>query len=251
MVKGAHVPMAATTDQQWHPLMQTKMGFNYESSFSTTNASMFKQSHVDEPLNQNLYAYFRNYEDPRNKDLSLSSNPDMVSTQKPHTGTTRGFFDAWSNTVSEENMANSSNMCSVSSNGRLSPSSSLTLSMGGGGNSIGEEIGQIQMGLGLIGRDQNNDNSTKSHLSNWLTPTSSIAPTPGGPLAEVLRPSTTSNHSSPILGDSSNSPAIMVSSPSGVLQRTIPSLSDSSANSSNSNLSSSGVNPEMALLWLN
>ena len=253
MVKGAHVPRA-TYDQQWYPMMETKMGFTSGNSFSNTNAPVFKQRYAEEPLNLNLYECFRNYEDSRNKDCALSFNSDMVSTQKPDTGTTRGFIDAWSNSITQENIANSSTMCSVSPNGRLSPSS-LTLSVGGG-NSIGEEMGKFPMGLGLFGRDQSNDNGTKSHLTNWLTPASSVASTPGGPLAEVLRPSiagAASNSSSPIAGngDLGSSPVTMVSSPSGVLQRTLPSLSDSSGNSNSSTIGSSAVNPEMALLWLN
>ncbi|XP_030937083.1 growth-regulating factor 7 isoform X2 [Quercus lobata] len=253
MVKGAHVP-TATYDQQWYPMMETKMGFTSGNSFSNTNAPVFKQRYAEGPLNLNLYECFRNYEDSRNKDCALSFNSDMVSTQKPDTGATRGFIDAWSNSITQENIANSSAMCSVSPNGRLSPSS-LTLSVGGG-NSIGEEMGKFPMGLGLFGRDQSNDNGTKSHLTNWLTPASSVASTPGGPLAEVLRPSiagAASNSSSPIAGngDLGSSPVTMVSSPSGVLQRTLPSLSDSSGNSSSSTIVSSAVNPEMALLWLN
>lgn len=185
----------------------------------------------------------------------------MISTQEPHTGTTRGFIDAWSNAVTEENIANSSTLCSVSSNG-LSPSS-LTLSVGGR-NSIDEEMGQLQMGSGVIERDRNNESGSKSDLSSWYTPASSVAaPAPGGPLAEVLRPSmvaiateAASNVSSPTpgngdsRGDSSRSHATVVSSPSGVLQKTFASLSDSSGNSS-PNLGSSRATPEIAMLWLN
>ncbi|KAF3950295.1 hypothetical protein CMV_023932 [Castanea mollissima] len=254
MVKGAYVP-TATSDQQWYPMMETKVGFTSGNSFPNTNAPVFKQRYAEEPLNLNLYECFRNYEHSRNKDCTLSFNSDMVSTQKPDTGTTRGFIDAWSNSITQENIANSSTMCTVSPNGRRLSPSSLTLSVGGG-NSIGEEMGKFPMGLGLFGRDQSNDNGTKSHLTNWLTPASSVSSTPGGPLAEVLRPSiagAASNSSSPTAGngDSGSSPVTMASSPSGVLQRTLPSLSDSSGNSSSSTIGSSAVNPEMALLWLN
>ncbi|KAG7965353.1 hypothetical protein I3843_09G218900 [Carya illinoinensis] len=108
----------------------------------------------------------------------------MISTREPHTGTIRGFIDAWSEAVIEENIANSSTSCSISSNGLL-----LTLSMGGS-NSIDKEMGQLQMGSGLIGRNRNNESGSKSDISSWYTPASSIsAPTPGGPLAEVLMPS--------------------------------------------------------------
>lgn len=255
MLKGEPVPMD-TTVQQWYNMMQTKMEFTYGSSFCNANDSAFKQNYSEDPLNMNSYAYFSTCEDPRNKDCCLFVNPDVVSNQEHNTGTTRGFIDAWSNAVTEENIANSSAMCSVSSDG-LSPSS-LTLSMGGR-NSIDEEMGQIHMGLGQIERDQNIESGSKSHLSSWLTPASSVAPAPGGPLAEVLRPSTVSTAtgaasepSTPITGkgDSSSSLAIMVSSPSGVLQKTFASFSDSSGNSS-PNLGSSRANPEIALPWLN
>ncbi|KAG2701352.1 hypothetical protein I3760_06G040700 [Carya illinoinensis] len=261
VVKGEPVPMA-TTDQQWHPLMQNKMEFASEPfSHCHPNASIFKQNYPEEPLNLNSYVYFSTCEDTQSKDCPLFLSSDMISTQEPHTGTTRGFIDAWSNAVTEENIANSSTLCSVSSNG-LSPSL-LTLSMGGS-NSIDEEMGQLQMGSGLIGRNRNNESGSKSDISSWYTPASSIAaPTPGGPLAEVLRPSmvaiateAASNVSSPTpgngdsRGDSSRSHATMLSSPSGVLPKTFASLSDSSGNSS-PNLGSSRATPEIAMPWLN
>ncbi|KAJ6760405.1 GROWTH-REGULATING FACTOR 7 [Salix purpurea] len=76
----------------------------------------------------------------------------------------RGFIDAWSTD------ANSGNTSSVSSDGKL-PLSHLSLSMGGN-RSIDDEMGQIQMNLGLIGQYQNQEcgGDTSS--------------TPGGPLAE-------------------------------------------------------------------
>ncbi|KAF5442661.1 hypothetical protein F2P56_035297 [Juglans regia] len=261
VVKGEPVPMA-TTDQQWHHLMQNKMEFASETfSHCHPNASIFKQNYPEEPLNLNSYVYFSTCEDTQSKDCPLFLNSDMISTQEPHTGTTRGFIDAWSNAVTEENIANSSTLCSVSSNG-FSPSL-LTLSMGGS-NSIDDEMGQLQMGSGLIGRNRNNESGSKSDISRWYTPASSVAaPTPGGPLAEVLRPSmvaiaaaAASNVSSPTpgngdsRGDSTRSHATMVSSPSGVLQKTFASLSDSSGNSS-PNLGSSRATPEIAMLWLN
>uniref|UniRef100_A0A803PPX9 Growth-regulating factor n=1 Tax=Cannabis sativa TaxID=3483 RepID=A0A803PPX9_CANSA len=135
------------------------------------------------------------------------------------------------------------NLNSYGSFGRLSPSS-LTLSMGGYG-SINDEMG------------------TKPHVSNWLTPDSSWAPAgspPGGPLAEVLRSSSltatttttsaASDPSSPFAvgnGDSGSPQATAVSSPSGVLQKTVTSLSDSSGCSS-PGLGISKVKAEIALL---
>ncbi|GLT41537.1 hypothetical protein SLA2020_155930 [Shorea laevis] len=54
---------------------------------------------------------------------------------------------------------------------------------------VDNEMGDTHMGVGVIDPDQNQEYGAKSHLSNWLPPASWTAPTPGGPLAEVLRPS--------------------------------------------------------------
>ncbi|XP_074281599.1 growth-regulating factor 2-like isoform X2 [Silene latifolia] len=124
------------------------------------------------------------------------------------------------------------NLLNLNSNGGLSGKTDLSLlerplidawSMGisetkensSHGNAIDDEKCQIHMGLGLI--------------DSWVTSTNA----PGGPLAEVLMPGT----------------ATAVSSPSGVLQKTFATFSDSSGSNSpvchNSNANSS-----MPFNWL-
>ncbi|KAK9292702.1 hypothetical protein L1049_020681 [Liquidambar formosana] len=253
MMKRETVPMA-TSDQEWNHLMQTKIGLTpAESTFCNTYASVFPQHCKEEPLNLNSYT----------EDCALFFNPDMVSLEKPHTETPRDFIDAWSNAVTEDNNVHTGDKNSVSSDGKLSLSS-LALSMASH-NSINEEVGQIQMGLGVINSDHNHGGGdNKPQFSSWLTQSSWVAPTPGGPLAEVLRPSTiaaaaaatatgsASNPASPIAGngDSVSPQATTVSSPSGVLQKALVSMSDSSGNSSPT-LVASSVKPEIGFQWLN
>ncbi|KAL5738724.1 hypothetical protein ACOSP7_031485 [Xanthoceras sorbifolium] len=209
--------------------------------------------------NLNCYADFSGGKD------SMFINQDLVvSLENQHQAGTpiRGFIDAWSNGVSEphHHHHNSNN----SSNGNL-PLSPLSLSMGGTATTtnttIDDEMGRVQMGLGVIQTSQDHERCTKLPFSSWLPPVSWASSTPGGPLAEVLRPSTVipSNPTSPspyttaVNGNSSSPPATTLSSPSGVLQKTLASWSDSSGSSSPTLASSNADNKpvELALLWLN
>lgn len=119
------------------------------------------------------------------------------------------------------------------SNGGNGNELSLASSNGGNSNSIDEEMCQIHMGLGLI--------------DSWVTSTT----TPGGPLAEVLRPG------NPAMSDVSEiefitPPATAVSSPSGVLQKTLATFSDSSeSNSPITCHNNSKANSDMPFHWLN
>lgn len=242
MLQGDPISMAASVPD-WQPLMQNKVGLtNQSSSISCPN--------YEDTLYLNSYASLNSGLDQHNRRFPLFLNPIVEDTQseKP-----TGFIDAWSN--AENNNANT-NKSPVSSNDKLSLSS-LDLSMGGGsgggGGGVDEEMGSIQMGLGLMEPGGGNTgNGTKTHLANWLTPASWVGSTPGGPLAEVLRPSTVaaanetaSDPSSPVVTN-----AEMMSSPSRVLQKTLASLSDSSSNSSPT-VASSRANSEVALLWFN
>lgn len=221
MLQGDPISMAA---QEWHPLMQNKLGLS--SSITTPN-------YHQETMYLNSYA----------SRLPLFLNPLVEDTksEKP-----RGFIDAWSNNTAENNNANANKAQIVPSNGKLSLSS-LDLSMGGNnGGCVDEEMGSstIQMGLSLMEPDDGNtENCTKiSNIANWLSPASWVSSTtPGGPLAEVLRPSKMGAANK----NASNPP-----SPSGVLQKTLASLSDSSSNSSPT-VASSRANSEAALLWFN
>ncbi|XVF10164.1 hypothetical protein REPUB_Repub07fG0159100 [Reevesia pubescens] len=248
------IPLASS-DQQWHHLMQ--IGPTTANSFSNAdNSFVLHQNYTKEPLNLNSYANFNATEDQQRASGLLILNSEMVPLESSPEGTPRGFIDAWSTGLSYDLNANSGAAeTSVSSNRKLSHSS-LSLSMGVN-NIRDDEMGPIHMGLGVTQSDQNHEYASKSHLSSWLAPAS----TPGGPLAEVLRPSKiatatttsegSSNPSSPVTGNenSFSPPATAVSSPSGVLQRTLASLSDSSGSNSPT-LGSSRAKPEIGLMWL-
>lgn len=205
--------------------------------------------------NLNSFALYNSELEQQNRRQPLFLNPlvpmENIQHEKP-----RGFIDAWSNAETYESNANTNttNKNSAASIGKLSLSS-LDLSMGGGrGGAVHEDIGTIEMGLG----NNTTQTDTKTPFSNWLNPAPWVASTLGGPLAEVLRSSTvtatneaTSNTPSPATThvESNNSPlGTMVSSPSGVLQKTLVSLSDSSSNSSPTVASSRANNSEMAFL---
>ncbi|KAF5732438.1 Growth-regulating factor 7 putative isoform 2 [Tripterygium wilfordii] len=206
----------STSDRQW--LHNTNIGAH-------TNISLLNQA----PLDLNMYTDFSVSEDHHQKINNYDHHhhlfPGVESSLERGLAESPGdFIDAWSEGPNKNN--------SISSNGNFSLSSSLTLSMAAH-NSMNDEMGQILMGLGLIESGQGQ-------------PTSWVASTPRGPLAEVLRPSIIAGN-----GDSSSPQATSVSSPSGVIQRTIASLSDSSGSSSPTTLtSSSRTRPEIALMWV-
>jgi hypothetical protein len=221
MLKGEAGPIAKN-DQQWPHLVHKEIELATEGSFNS--ASVLKQHYQGESLNLNSFGNFNAREDQQSNQYSLFLD------EAP-----RSFIDAWSND------AISRNTSSVSSDGKLHLSP-LSLSMGSN-RSTDDEMGQIQMGLGLIKSDRNEECGNTSSA-------------PGGPLAEVLQLRTSNttgtNQSSSMMenGDSISPPATTVSSPSGVLQKTLASFSDSSGNSSPT-LASSRTKPEIAMLWFN
>lgn len=229
MKGGEHVPMTSSDPRWLHLMQQTKLEMT-----SKPSSPLFTQ---EEPfLNLNSYANFTTTtaaagggEDQHvDRECALFLNPDdVVSLQNPTSSDPpRSFIDAWSQTQ-EEPDHQPMPMVGVAHkiSGKLSPSSLLTLSMGG-------------------------QSQTPSSCC-WLTaPGSWVGSSLGGPLAEVLRPSAPSDPPSPFTGngDSGSPPATVVSSPSGVLQKTLAaSLSDSSGCSSPA-LGSSKSKPEISLL---
>ncbi|KAK3232440.1 hypothetical protein Dsin_004321 [Dipteronia sinensis] len=206
------------------------------------NSSVYNQNYQPEPpLNLNCYT------DIINPDL-VASLENQHQTETP----IRGFIDLWSNGVSDHDHNNNTNSGNSSSNGNLLLSP-LSLSMGGSSSNnnttIEDEMGRIQMGLGVIQTDQDHECSTKLPSTSWLPPSSWA---PGGPLAEVLRPSTViqSNPPSPVATVNGDT----LSSPSGVLQKTLASSWSDSSGSSSPTFASSNANNkpvELALLWLN
>ncbi|GMH29591.1 hypothetical protein Nepgr_031434 [Nepenthes gracilis] len=118
-------------------------------------------------------------------------------------------------------------------------SSSLASSMADSNHLIDDEICRIHMGLGVIDSDFNNEDDMKNQVSiaSWLSPASWVPSNPGGPLAEVLGHHPTTVPDSDPSSAAGNGylvtpPATVTSSPSGVLQNTIASLSDSSGSNS-------------------
>jgi len=250
MLNGDPISLGAS-NSGWNPLMHNnKLGIANGSSYHNNTESQYLNSF---PL------YNSSELAQHEKPFPLLLNPLVVPMQTLQSEKPRGFsfIDAWSNAESVENNANTTTTTTTTTNnGSASVSklslSSLDLSMGGS-TAVSEEMSTIEM----------SDDSTKIAFSNWLNPEAPcwVGSTPGGPLAEVLRPSnvtsisdaTNSNPSSPLtttnrvesIGSSGTG---MVSSPSGVLHnKTLASFSDSSGNSS-PNVASSRANSEIALL---
>ncbi|KAK4745431.1 hypothetical protein SAY87_011743 [Trapa incisa] len=128
-----------------------------------------------------------------NEYLFPLSNSDVFSMAEPQCSTPRGFIDAWS-------VSDSKQSSSISHNGQKM--------------SLFEERGKVDMCLGVSHWGPQGGDA-RSWMSSAL----------GGPLGEVLRPAI-SSPSSP------NSGSPLISSPSGVLQRKMASVSDSSGGSS-------------------
>ncbi|XP_010267409.1 PREDICTED: growth-regulating factor 7-like [Nelumbo nucifera] len=244
MAKGEAVSLAAS-DQQLQQFMNSKVGLRTENN--TCNASL----------------------------ASLDGSSVCNQRQTP-----RQFIDGWS-TATRENITDTSGKSSVSLNGKLSLSS-LSLFMSGG-SGIGEEVDQINIGLGVMDPERDNGGDiAKTQPLSWMNPVLWVPSSPpGGPLAEVLLPSSAaspsvgSNVASPpscyritgnnsscggdlnlmsdgwgVSSDASSPRATSVSSPSCVVQKALASLSDSSGCSSPT--FTTGVpKSEIALPWLN
>ncbi|KAL6127502.1 hypothetical protein ACLB2K_070867 [Fragaria x ananassa] len=253
----SEAPAISSSDAQWQDLMQsnkTELSSCSRIPYLDENTSIFGQrSEQESYLNLNSYTSFNagdaHHHQQDDNDCTMFLSPDVVGLENPLLEETpRSFIDAWSKND------NGDNITSVPSSGHLSPSS-LTLSMGGY-NSRSDEMGQTHMSLGC--NDGSGNETGPPQISTWLTPSSWVSSPPGGPLAEVLKPATSavSTPSSPITTNGNHgefsSPlgTTTVSSPSGVLQKTLASFSDSSGNSS-PNLTSSKSKTEAVSLWLN
>lgn len=244
MLNGDPISLGAS-NSRWNPLMHNnKLGMTNESSYHNNTESQYLNSF---PL------YNSSELAQHEKPFPLLLNPLVVPMRTLQSEKPRGF-----SFINTETVENNANTTTTSNNGSASVGklslSSLDLSMGG--SAVSEEMSTIEMNAA------GDDDSNKIALSNWLNSAQPwLGSTPGGPLAEVLRPSnvtsisdaTNSNPSSPLtttnrvesIGTSGTG---MVSSPSGVLHnKTLASFSDSSGNSS-PNVASSRANSEIALL---
>lgn len=245
MLNGDPISLGAS-DSQWQSLMHNKDGMTSVSSCNTTESQYL-----------NSLALYNSGLEQQNRRHPLFLNPLVVPMENLQPEKPRGFIDAWSNAESNAN-TNTTNKNSAASIGKLSLSS-LDLSMGGG--AVSEDVDNVNMGLGLMETYGKTHTDTKISLSNWHNPAPWVASssTLGGPLAEVLRSSTVTATTNEATSNATSSPATtthaesnsplgtMVSSPSGVLQKTLISLSDSSNNSSPT-VASSRANSEMAFL---
>ncbi|KAK3042860.1 hypothetical protein RJ639_001133 [Escallonia herrerae] len=225
VAEGEMVTIDPSSEQQWLNPVKANMGFRTEGSIY--NTSDYRDL---EPLNLESYTKYGSSQGiiQQNDEFNFFLDPDLVSfdNHHPQIDTTRSFIDAWSN----ENHNKDHDSPTVSTRGNLSPSS-LTLSMAmAAGDALDEdEMGQIQTGLG-------------PNPVSWVGTSATV----GGPLAEVLRPST-----GPASPGGISPPTTTVSSPSGVLQRTMISQSDSSVCNSPAFGGSAAAPPEVvAFQWL-
>lgn len=249
MLNGDTISLAVC-DSGWQPLMHNKIGMTTESSYHNNNTESHYLNSFPLYNNNNNTSELTQQQKP----LPLFLNPLVVPTQTLQSEKPRGFtlFDAWPNTETLETNTNNNN--ASSSIGKLSLTS-LDISMGGCVMSEeNQEMSTIDMGLGLMEEPNentsNDDDGNKIALSNWLNQETWVGSNSilGGPLAEVLRPSTVTTMSDPTTNSNPSSPAtklvessgtlgtanaMVSSSPSGVLQnKTLASFSDSSGNSS-------------------
>ncbi|CAI9762515.1 unnamed protein product [Fraxinus pennsylvanica] len=246
MIEAEMVAMRVA-NPQWQHLMYTDRA--NEGSVYNTNASVFHQDYVENQL-LNVFSY-TDYPAPDHVVHQSSSdqsymgsflNPGLVSLEKhSHIEAPRGFIDAWS-------YNNGNTVSSVSSDQGNFPPSSLTLTMAmAAGNILDEQMEKIE--TGSVGDYDDH----KCEDSSWLGPVSSMPFSQGGPLAEALRPKSTtlkgSNSASPYC--SISSPATTVSSPSGVLHRSLFSHSDGSGCKSPTLAAPTGLSEAVAFQLLN
>ncbi|XP_030460261.1 growth-regulating factor 7 [Syzygium oleosum] len=241
---GESSPVPMLDQQQWPSSMHSKIGSTAESSLDNFNPFLAKE----EPLNLSFSTGYPSGEIHHFSKNQFFLDSYSLPLDKPQIENPKGFIDAWSNSVS----AGNSSRCSVSSDEKISLSS-LTLSVGGN-HSIEDEMGRAHLGFSLLDSDRNRSKNN-SHATSWLGSTSWVSSTPGGPLAEVLGPginATLSNPPSPGAGNKDPGSVLTttVSSPSGVLHRTLASLSDSSGGSSPTP-SSSMARSEITVKWFN
>ncbi|XP_068635972.1 growth-regulating factor 4-like [Aristolochia californica] len=257
-----------SADQPWQ-LMEAKVGLRSSNNDGGDNPVL--QPEYEDNLNLNFSDFGSAASESRQNDqCCLYLNSDLSSLEDPNRrDPPRRFIDAWS--ISARDAAttaaatNNSKIC-ISPGGKL-PISSLTLSMPSGNE---EDFDHIQMSLSVT------DSEDRESVArpNWSNSVPWLASPLGGPLGEVLQSSTTagSNSASPHGGCSSSgksscgglnlmiegwaegsspreSPPRVVSSPTGVLQKTLASLSDSSGCSSPT--FGAATKPEIALQWLN
>lgn len=195
-----------------HPLVSPTNPFEDSRNLAWSDEQQWSQL-VETNMNSSVFQ--QQFEgEPLNLNSHAGYNPksdELGLLERP-------LIDAWSMGVAgDKNNGENVNKLSFSS------------SNGGNSNVIDEEMCRIHMGLGLI--------------DSWVASSA----TPGGPLAEVLRPN------NPAMTDAGEvefvtPPATAVSSPSGVLQKTLATFSDSSE--SNSPTTCHNSKADMPFHWM-
>ncbi|PIN22923.1 hypothetical protein CDL12_04360 [Handroanthus impetiginosus] len=188
--------------------------FNAKSDLSISTPPSYKESHRDLSLMIDGHLANMGFSNEGSSIYAYNALFHQDYMEQPplnllNYASTTGFIDAWSidNLNSTNNNGDNSESSLSMNHGNLSPSLNLSIAMAAG-DIIDEEMRKIQMGSG------------EEQITENLSPISWEPFARGGPLAEVLQPT---NPASPI-----STPATTVSSPSGVLHRTLFSHSDSS-----------------------
>ncbi|CAH2070065.1 unnamed protein product [Thlaspi arvense] len=138
------------------------------------------------------------------------------------------FIDIWSDGVRSSEKQSTASTRASSSNSNLSLYS-LDLSMGGNNLMGHDDMGLIQMGLGVIGSGRDRYGSygvSSEEMPSWVAPTSA---TPGGPLAEILRPNPNLAFSGEMESYSLTATPTPSSSPSRAVKKLTGSVSDESS----------------------
>ncbi|KAL3524453.1 hypothetical protein ACH5RR_017287 [Cinchona calisaya] len=229
-------------EQHWLHLLDTKRGLpTDEDSIYGTNASYMQQGGgygEEEPLNLFSYTDFGagNIQNRNIDQCRLFLNSDHIDQ---HCTSSVGFIDAWSDgdlkTINESSVPSSEG-------GNNLPHSSLTLSM------AMVEGSALDEGMRL-GADSDHHKPKDCPVS-WMSFNS------GGPLAEVLQPSSIASGSNPTSpytsnGDSISPPATAVSSPTGILQKAALFPQSDSSVCNSPTLAASAAPPEVvAFQWL-
>ncbi|XP_068651341.1 growth-regulating factor 4-like [Aristolochia californica] len=261
--RGDHV----SADQPWQ-LTEAKGGLRSSNTGRGNDPGL--QQQYEDNLNLNFSDFGSTAaESQQNDQCCLYLNSDLSAFEDPNQrDPPRPFIVAWSmsarDAATTAAATNNSKMC-LSPGGEL-PMSSLTLSMPNGRE---EDFNDIQMSLSVTDSEGREGGARPS----WSSSLPWVASPLGGPLGEVLQSSTTAgSNSTSSHGDCSSSksscgglnlmsegwaegssplesPLRVSSSPTGVLQKTLPSLSDSSGSSSPT--FAAATKPQMALQWLN
>lgn len=207
MTKGELVAKA-NSGQQWQHFMNSTAGYSADGSVH----SDFQHCYREEALNLLASRNLERTEDvsvnKHNGEFNFMINPELVKDAS------RDLINAWS----DDNVYNNSNNENMEASlwpslGNILPSS-LTLSIARAAGDVLDE----DMGL-----DSKFLNANQHKFWGNSFPFAS-----GGPLAEALHPSSSINLGYTSNGESISPAATTVSSPSGVLQKTSFSHSDSS-----------------------